>query len=377
MPRSMRLLLDARPLQGPTGARGVGGYVRALANGLLLSEPALELVLLFDPRAGELLAAPTGPRVHLLAAGGPPGPAIVWGRLLGPRWLRRGQARLWHATFLAAPRVPAGMPWVATIHDLIPLRHPRRFTRRQRIVFSRSLRWACAAPRVIAVSHATASQLDRELGVDPRRVVVIPPPLEAELYEAAPDRGIEGLDGPYVIHLGGFDPLKGVVTRLLPAFAELAQEQAGLRLVLTGGTRAAQAPARAFVEQHRLHDKVLFTGQLEAPARRAAIAGAAVVAVSSDEEGFGLPAAEALALGVPLAVGPARATRKLAGNLAALSTDDSAPGFARALRQALASGGPDSPEGSARRRHARQFSPAEVARRMLALYSAVIEEAGA
>jgi glycosyltransferase involved in cell wall biosynthesis len=77
---------------------------------------------------------------------------------------------------------------------------------------------------------------------------------------------------------------------------------------------------------------------------------------------------EALAAGVPVAVGPAEATRELTRGAASLSPDASPTGLARAIEAALESGGPDSADGEERRWHAARFDFRTVALEMLEVY---------
>ena len=364
----MRALLDGRPLAGATGRRGVGRYVRGLVEGLAaLGDPDLEIALLVDAAQ----AAAEGPPA---ATGGaaaravrcPRGPRSLWGVLLGPRWLRG--ADVWHATFLAPPRTPRALPWVATIHDLIPLRHPASFTPTQRLVFRWSLARSARATRVLCVSAFTADLVARTFGVEASRLRVAPPPIDVAAFAAPARRGLAGIDGPYLLHLGGFDPLKGVDDLLLPAFAELAARRPALRLALTGPDGAGKERSRRAAAALGLAGRVAFVGGLDDEAHRAAVAGAAAVVVSSREEGFGMPVAEALAAGVPVAVGPAAASREAAGACGALAADDEPASLAAAIDEALRAGGVDSPDGAARRLAARRFDQREVARAVLAIY---------
>lgn len=361
------VLIDGRPLAGTTGLRGVGRYVRELLRGLAALPDGPRVAALVDAgRPPEALpdGTATVPAWH------PPGPALAWGRVLGPRWIRASGAAVWHATFLAPPRVPRGFPWVATIHDLIPLRHPDRFGWKQRQVFARSLRLGAAAPRVIAVSRFTADLVRRHFGTPAARLEVVPPPIDTGAYAAVGHPGLPGLDRPYLLHLGGFDPLKGVADRLLPAFAALAAGRRDLVLVLTGAG-PGRAAAERLVADAGLAGQVRFVGHLDDPGHRAAIAGAAAVVVPSVEEGFGMPVAEALAAGVPVAIGPAEASREAAGALGHAAADGTPGAFARAIEEALAAGGPRSAEGAARRAYARRFDRAEVARAVAAIYGAL------
>ncbi len=361
----MRILLDGRPLQGTTGRRGVGRYVRELTHGLL-EQPGEHLVdLLYDPREGALHDPPRHLRSALLEVRAPRGPALLWGRVLGPSWIRASAAEFWHATFLAPPRVPRGFPWVATIHDLIPLCHPKLFSLRQREVFQRSLALSARAPRVVAVSDFTAKLIVERLGTPRERIRVVPPPVDLNAFHNSAWRGLRGIDEPYLLHLGGFDPLKGVEDLLLPAFARLVKTQRELLLVLTGGDCVARIDAQRVARELGVIERVVFAGQLSSPAHEAAVAGARAVVVSSREEGFGIPAVEALAAGVPLVIGPAHATREIGGDEVCRAGAATPAALAEAMSAALEQGREVS---AALRRSAEPYGRAAVAKELLAIY---------
>jgi glycosyltransferase involved in cell wall biosynthesis len=358
----LRVALDGRPLSGSTGARGVGAYVAGVAEGL--REAGHDTVLLVAPRD------PVPPGSEIVRASAPWGSALFWGRLVGPRWLRASGADVWHATFLAPPRVPAGLPWVATIHDLIPLRHPYGFSHRQRIAFSRSLALSARAPRVVAVSEHAARLVVERFGVSSSRIRVVPPPVRPA--DAPPRDARPLVDPPFLLHMSGFDPLKGVTDLLLPAFARVAAAHPELRLVALG----ARSPWREAVERAAadlgMSDRVIFPGRVSADDKAALLASARALVVSSREEGFGIPAIEGLAAGLPVAVGPADATREAVGDHGFLAPRPDVDGMAAALSDALAAPGRDAPEAAARRRHAERFRPRAVAERLVEVYSEVI-----
>jgi glycosyltransferase involved in cell wall biosynthesis len=223
----------------------------------------------------------------------------------------------------------------------------------------------------VAVSRATADDVVAELGVDPRRIEVVPPPVDTSSIRAAGGTRLDGIPGPYLLHLGGFDPLKGVIDLLLPAFAHIAQGRPELELVLTGGAGPWRDRAEQAAIELGVGERAHFVGVLDESRRAAAIAGATAVVVSSREEGFGLPVIEAFAAGVPVAVGPSPAAREAASGLAATSADDTPEALARAIETALDAGGPASGEARRRRARADELAPAAVGARLLEVYRAV------
>lgn len=369
------VVMDARALAAATGARGVGAYVRGLVVGLhALGEHAPRLRLLATPGDPRALALDPGaiPFAH------PPGPDVLWSHLTGPATLRRSQAALYHATFLAPLRAPRGVPTVATIHDLIPLVHPRAFTWAQRVVFGLSLRRSARACCVVAVSAFTADLVHRRLGTPRARIRVVAPPVEAadaatngerEARAAGP---LRELPSRYLLHMSGFDPQKGVSDLLLPAFASMSPHDASLKLVLTGPGSPWRDKAQSTARGLGLDGRVIFAGLLDEASRARALAHAAALVVSSRDEGFGIPAIEGLAFGLPVVVGPAEATRAAVGEAGFLAPDATPEGLARALTEALSAPSATEPEAEARRAHAGAYAPTAIARRLVAIYEEVL-----
>jgi glycosyltransferase involved in cell wall biosynthesis len=191
---------------------------------------------------------------------------------------------------------------VMLIHDLIPIEHPeqmpawqaRRHPRRMNAV-------ARLADGVIVNSAGTGAALRRYLARRHAAVPIVVAPLGLDL---APPRGLkaEAATPPYFVYVATIEPRKNHAV-LVAAWREVraALGDAAPKLVLVGrrgfksGTilDAIRGPAwmAGLVEEHnRLPDAEV--------ARL--VAGASAALYASVAEGFGLPVAEALALGVPV-----------------------------------------------------------------------------
>jgi glycosyltransferase involved in cell wall biosynthesis len=191
---------------------------------------------------------------------------------------------------LPTPFVPVIVPrpYVVTIHDLIDLRYPQYGKRKvgpyYRWIVGPVLRRARA---VITDDDATVADLERFLGVDPRRVHVIPlgvDPAAAPAERAPRPR-------PYLLYVGNRRPHKNLAT-LVAAWASLPAE-CELDLVFTG-------PVDAVLAAPRERGEVAFIGAPSDAELRGWYAGAAAYVHPALREGFGLPMLEALREGTPL-----------------------------------------------------------------------------
>jgi glycosyltransferase involved in cell wall biosynthesis len=229
---------------------------------------------------------------------------------------------------------------VVTVHDMTFFDHPEWHESSKVAWFRAATRYSVGhAALIICVSEATAGRL-REV-LSPRcPVLAVPHGVDHARFvpeEPAPGADREVLErlglGPrYVLHLGTLEPRKGIVD-LVAAFGLLAPDQPDLELVLAGGAGWKSQPALQAIEAARARGRAIrrlgYVADDDVPAL---LRQASVVAYPSLEEGFGLPALEALACGAPLVTTSGTAMAELAGGSALLVP----PGEPRALGQAMA-----------------------------------------
>ena len=106
-----------------------------------------------------------------------------------------------------------------------------------------------------------------------------------------------GIEAPYLAFVGTLEPRKNLPA-LVDAFACVAAEAPRLRLVLAGQPGWGSDAVDRAVAQSGVADRVVRPGYLPDDTLPALLRRAEAVVYPSHEEGFGLPPAEAMALGV-------------------------------------------------------------------------------
>ena len=200
---------------------------------------------------------------------------------------------------------------------------------------------------LICVSQVTEDRLRAWCDVR-APVVVAPHGVDHERFtprepaEGA-DRAVLGalgvpVDRPLVAFVGTLEPRKGVVP-LVAAFDRVARGHPDAVLVLGGQTGWGMAETERALAAARHPERIVRTGYLPDEAVPALLRQAAVVAYPALEEGFGLPALEALACGAPLVTTEGTAMAEMAGGAALLVPPGDVAGAGRRARHG-APGGP-------------------------------------
>jgi glycosyltransferase involved in cell wall biosynthesis len=239
------------------------------------------------------------------------------------------------------------VPCVVTIHDCTFFDHPEWHLRSKAAFFRRAIRRAARhAAVLVCVSQVTEDRLRAVCDV---RAPVVVAPHGVDHQRFTPREPAEGadrtvlaalgvpVDRPLVAYVGTLEPRKGVVP-LIAAFDEVARHQPDAVLVLGGQTGWGMAETERALAAARHPERIVRTGYLPDPAVPALLRQAAVVAYPALEEGFGLPALEALACGAPLVTTESTAMAEMARGAALLVPPADVAALALALRTALEDG---------------------------------------
>jgi alpha-1,3-rhamnosyl/mannosyltransferase len=212
-----------------------------------------------------------------------------------------------------------------TCYDLTFLSHPGCHTVDNRIAcLEGTLRAHLAGAHFLAISQATASEMQTRLGVPAERISVIYPAAadhfslaggEASTPESAADstRSGESATGDYLLAVGTLEPRKNLA-HLIEAYVRLPtalRSRYSLRIAGGGGWKQKNLPvARAIEGVHWL-------GSVSDEELVELYRGATLFVYPSLAEGFGLPIVEAMASGVPVITSIVSSLIEVAGDAAA------------------------------------------------------------
>jgi glycosyltransferase involved in cell wall biosynthesis len=315
---------------------GAGVYVVNLVRVLdALGETDLHLLTRRDDTDRWAALAPGATRHAAVPSARPA--RLAWEQARAARLAARLGIEVWHGPHYTLP-LRLRCPSVVTVHDLTFFDHPEWHQLSKAAFFRPMARAATArADAIVAVSEATAERLDEILAPE-APVVTIPHGVDHERFRPAEPGNADdlatlrplGVRPPYIAFVGTMEPRKGVPT-LVEAFARMAGPRPDLRLVLAGQDGWGTEAVRAAIEASGVATRVARLRWVPDEALPALLRQAEAVAYPSFEEGFGLPALEALSCGAALVTTAGSPMADLSGP-AALAVP---PGNAGALAWAL------------------------------------------
>ena len=371
----LRVALDTSFLALPPS--GIGTYVRCLLDALPGAAPDIEVIPL-NPDWNNAAPARWQPwrRVTIDARVR----RALWDLRGVDNTARRTKPQLLHVPQFASP-FPSSAPLVVTVHDVIPfLLEDYRQSRAMRLNLAVMRRTVRRADRIIAPSHAAASDIIRVLDIPPDRLTVVP-------LAAAPDLGPAdraaalrfvaerfGIQNDYVFNIAGFDRRKNLPV-LIEAFAQVrAKLVRPVSLVIAGAPHTANPnvfpDVRPLIATLGLESSVLLPGNVTDEERRHLYGAANAYATPSLFEGFGLTPLEAMACGVPTIVADRTSLPEVVGD-AGLVVPPTADDFADALLATLTETSLNAQLRDAGLARATTFSWERTARETAAVYRSV------
>ncbi len=264
------------------------------------------------------------PDLYPISIAGSPAAAVDPWRL--SRYLRRNPCDVFFTPGFNAPR-SAPCPFIFCLHDLIHLSTSGSAGVLRRLWYENIVKPAGRkAAAVLTVSEYSRKRILEWSDWPADRVVVVGNGVSDSFGPEGPQAEI---DSPYVLHVGNHKPHKNCL-RLIEAFAQLPQRE--MRLVFT---ELADDAELRLIDRLRIADRVIRRPHVEEAQLASLYRSAACVVVPSLEEGFGLPAVEAMSCGTPVVASDCSSLPEVVGDAGLLIDPRSPEAIARAIARII------------------------------------------
>jgi glycosyltransferase involved in cell wall biosynthesis len=373
---SMRVVIDYRPaLRNPTG---VGLYVRWLIEHMVEAYPEVQWYV-FSSSWSDRLRLPWSdmPSVRAVDRRWPVRVLnYVW-----PRWGRpRIETLIGTSVDIAHAPYPLPLPTrtartVITVHDLWFLRPDAGTEAEIARDYPRFFYTACRrADCILTVSETVARQLGTLFPEVRDRIRVTPLGVPPEfLRPLSPDSAVQvrrayGLSEGYVLFVGALNRRKNPVLAAEVVRILQSRGRAGPWVVVGQGPLEVDLRER----QRRYGLFVHFLGYVPRTRLPAIYDGAALLLMTSHDEGFGIPLLEAMASGVPVVALRRGAVPEVVGDAAVLVEEADAEALAEACERVLTDPAFRADRIERGRKRAQHFRWSETVRRTYAAYREVL-----
>jgi glycosyltransferase involved in cell wall biosynthesis len=235
---------------------------------------------------------------------------LLWTQWQLPEIYKRLNSSL---IFSPVPEAPlfAGCRSVVMVHDLIPLRFPKRFSPLTPYFRYYIPQVLAQAEHIICNSRATAQDIIDLFHIPEEKITPI-----LLAYDANHFRFLDIPTSNYFLYIGRHDPYKNIA-RLIDAFATLSCRDDELWIAGSGDKRYTPV-LMAQVEQLGLTNQVKFLDYVPYEQLPTLINQAIALVFPSLWEGFGLPVLEAMACGTPVITSNLSSLPEVAGDAALL-----------------------------------------------------------
>ncbi len=279
---------------------GLGNYSRNLINALTQHFPNDEY-LLFSPKAKDEFFHQLSGEFKIIL------PQTQLQKSFHSFWrsfgikndLQKHRVDVYHGLSNEIPfRIPhSAFRTIATIHDLIFLKHKDQYPFTDRQIYQLKTKYAANhAHKIIAVSQQTKNDLIELYGINENKIEVIYPLVDSAFQSS--DIGHQTSQSKYILNVGSFFPRKNQ-RALIQAF-DLIKNKVEEDLLLVGGAGNTKAEIEALIANKNLQSRVKILSNVLNQDLPSLYKSASAFVFPSLYEGFGMPIVEALFSQVPV-----------------------------------------------------------------------------
>lgn len=197
---------------------------------------------------------------------------------------------------------------IVTIYDMVYKAYPETMRYAIKLLFKLNLNKSCRrADKIITISEFSKDEIVRYLNINPDKISVVPCGVDLDYFRPIKDKSlIEGVKkkykilNDYFLYLGTLEPRKNI-ERLIDAYNQLKRRYPDApKLILAGQAGWLYKTIFEKVISLKLENDVLFFGYVPREDLVPLLCGAFAFVFPSLYEGFGIPALESMACGVPV-----------------------------------------------------------------------------
>lgn len=324
----MKIAIDCRYILDPANGQfgGISEYTDGLVRAMLKEKTNAKFILFFSNKySGNLTAEKFGATIIRVPA---EKGNFFFNHLSFPRLVAS-----FHPDIFFAPHGQLPLGWrgkaVVTVHDLAIFDHPEWFPGgfshwfSTKLIVPTSIR---RADKIIAVSEVTKKDLIRHFKIRPEKISVVYPAITIPTVNKITIEEIRkkfNLPEKYFFCLGTIEPRKNF-SLAIQATKILSDQDIDVHLVLVGKRGWKWQETIEEIEKANQNKKIISElGYISTDEKYALLVGAQALIFPSFYEGFGLPALEAMTVGVPVITTDVEALHEVCDQAAQfVSTDE-------------------------------------------------------
>ena len=346
--------------------------MKCLVEQILKQETGHQYLLILPMDARDPVAWPDSSNVTLTFAKSPY--YSIREQFEIPRILRHHQVDLLHSPHFVLP-LSCPCPAVVTIHDVIYIACRQDLPSAIGRLYYRAMIGASArlSTRIITDSTFSKNEIVRYLHVDPEKIAVVYPAVDAGFERVSDSRALQsvlsrlGIERDYILYTGIGKARKNHGL-LLRAFRQFQSGSDAAQLVIAGPLAEGERPLKQLAVELGIEKQVVFTGFIPDSDLRALYSAARLYACPSLYEGFGFTVLEAMACGTPVVCSNTTSLPEVAGEAALYADPRDCESFSEAMYEAFTNHGLRDEMIERGYNNLRRFSWREAANRSLGIF---------